>query len=156
MQVCRVSGNLPVAGCKNAASISRLGEMTYKSMVYTEYFARGTEPQRTWSVHATQALPYPEPYFTVSSFDTMGEALNMEPRPEPPSNRGRNHRPPRIPHQRCRHRKRRSLRRRLRKNHRRSGDQEIRSLFTLYVTSRRSRPPGLLASCSHPDVSLVP
>lgn len=84
MQVCRVSGNLPVAGCKNAASISRLGEMTYKSMVYTEYFARGTEPQRTWSVHATQALPYPEPYFTVSSFDTIGEALNMEPRPEPP------------------------------------------------------------------------
>ena len=47
VEVCRLSGHLPGAGCRNAASISPLGEITYKSMVYTDYFVRGTEPYST-------------------------------------------------------------------------------------------------------------
>ena len=44
VEVCRLSGALPGEGCRNAASISPTGEITYKSMVYTDYFVRGTEP----------------------------------------------------------------------------------------------------------------
>jgi penicillin-binding protein 1A len=79
--VCRVSGSLPVAGCRNVAVMGRTGEITYKSMVYAEYFARGTEPKHTCAIHAVPALPYPEPYFTVSGFESVGEALSMEPAP---------------------------------------------------------------------------
>ena len=41
VEVCRLSGKLPGEGCRNAASISPTGEITYKSMVYTDYFVRG-------------------------------------------------------------------------------------------------------------------
>lgn len=69
VQVCRVSGALPVEGCRNAASVGRTGEITYKSMVYTDYFVRGTEPRHTCAAHAVQYVPYPEPYFAESAFD---------------------------------------------------------------------------------------
>lgn len=61
VQVCRLSGLLPGAGCPHAASISATGEITYKSMLYTDYFVRGREPMRTCTAHAAEYLPYPEP-----------------------------------------------------------------------------------------------
>jgi 1A family penicillin-binding protein len=81
VEVCRLSGHLPGAGCRNAASISPTGEITYKSMVYTDYFVRGTEPYSTCAVHAAEYLPYPEPYFAVSAFDNLGEAFGAAPEP---------------------------------------------------------------------------
>jgi hypothetical protein len=42
--VCRSSGRLPTEGCNRAVVIDDHGEVTNRSMVYTEYFARGTEP----------------------------------------------------------------------------------------------------------------
>ena len=81
VEVCRLSGHLPGAGCRNAASISPTGEITYKSMVYTDYFVRGTEPYGTCAVHAVEYLPYPEPYFAVSAFDNLGEAFGAIPEP---------------------------------------------------------------------------
>lgn len=74
VEVCRVSGNLPGAGCRNAASISATGEITYKNMVYTDYFVRGTEPHQTCAVHAAEYLPYPEPYFAVSPLDDFTDS----------------------------------------------------------------------------------
>jgi 1A family penicillin-binding protein len=71
VQVCRLSGALPAEGCRNAASMSKTGEITYKSMVYTDYFLIGTEPRHTCSVHAVEYLPYPEPYFATSAFDGL-------------------------------------------------------------------------------------
>jgi 1A family penicillin-binding protein len=71
MQVCRVSGLLPVEGCKHAASINAAGEVSSKNMVYTEYFARGSEPSRTCTVHSVSASPYPEPYFAVGNVDSL-------------------------------------------------------------------------------------
>jgi penicillin-binding protein 1A len=70
-EVCRLSGSLPAEGCRNAASVSPTGEISYKSMVYTDYFVRGTEPRHTCAVHAVQYVPYPEPYFAVSPFDDV-------------------------------------------------------------------------------------
>jgi 1A family penicillin-binding protein len=86
VQVCRLSGNLPGAGCKHAASISSTGEITYKSMIHTEYFARGSEPRQTCALHSAQSIPYPEPYFTTVSLDHLGEAPEAPPAsPAPPS-----------------------------------------------------------------------
>src|SRR5436853_7782115 len=52
VEVCRVSGLLPVPGCRNAASVTPNGDLAYTSMVYTEYFARGTEPTTTCKLHS--------------------------------------------------------------------------------------------------------
>jgi hypothetical protein len=71
VEVCRRSGDLPGPGCRNAASRSPNGEVTYKSTVYTDYFVRGREPQRTCAAHADEYLPYPEPYFAVGAFDGL-------------------------------------------------------------------------------------
>ena len=71
VEVCRVSGHLPGEGCRNAASVSATGEITYKSMVYTDYFVTGTEPRQTCTVHAAQYLPYQEPTFAEAAFDGL-------------------------------------------------------------------------------------
>jgi membrane peptidoglycan carboxypeptidase len=77
VQVCRLSGNLPLAGCRNAASVGPTGAIAYKSMVYTDYFVRGTEPTRTCAIHEAAYLPYPEPYFPASPLDDLGEAFGI-------------------------------------------------------------------------------
>ena len=73
VEVCRLSGALPGEGCRHAASISADGRrLRYKSMVYTEYFVRGTEPQQTCAIHAADYVPYPEPVFSATAFDGLG------------------------------------------------------------------------------------
>src|SRR5204862_7185960 len=57
-------------------SVNAAGEVSYKNMVYTEYFARGTEPTRTCTVHSAAAAPYPEPYFAVGDIDTLRDSLS--------------------------------------------------------------------------------
>jgi membrane peptidoglycan carboxypeptidase len=84
VQVCRISGLLPVEGCKNAPSQNASGEIRYKNMVYTEYFVRGSEPQLACTVHAAQALPYSEPYLNVGGIDAVGHMVE-EPPPAPAS-----------------------------------------------------------------------
>ncbi len=79
VEVCRLSGSLPGAGCRNAASISATGVITYKSMVYADYFVRGTDPQNTCAVHAAESVPYAEPTFAEASLDALGEALGTDP-----------------------------------------------------------------------------
>ena len=69
IEVCRLSGNLPVEGCRYATSILPTGELSQKSMVYTDYFVRGREPLATCLLHQVQYAPYPEPYFAVTAFD---------------------------------------------------------------------------------------
>jgi 1A family penicillin-binding protein len=78
VEVCRLSGSLPGDGCRNAASISPTGEITYKSMVYTDYFVRGTEPRHTCAAHV-EYLPYPEPVFSATAFDGLGGVLGSDP-----------------------------------------------------------------------------
>ena len=78
VQVCRLSGLLPAEACRNAASISPTGAITHKSMVYTEYFVRGTEPQQTCALHTAEYL-YAEPAFSVTAFDGLGGVLGVDP-----------------------------------------------------------------------------
>ena len=85
VEVCRVSGHLPGENCRNAASVSATGEISYKSMVYSDYFVRGTEPRQTCAMHAAQYLPYQEPTFAEAAFDGLApfgmEAALPEPVP---------------------------------------------------------------------------
>ena len=81
VEVCRLSGLLPAAGCSNAASINARGEVIYKSMVYTDYFVRGREPMGTCTLHAAEYLPYPEPVFAFSPLDYFGESAATVPEP---------------------------------------------------------------------------
>ncbi|HXW04737.1 MAG TPA: PBP1A family penicillin-binding protein [Vicinamibacterales bacterium] len=49
--VCRVSGRLPNEGCQSVAVVTSDGGVERRSMVYTEYFVRGTQPTDTCDVH---------------------------------------------------------------------------------------------------------
>jgi penicillin-binding protein 1A len=51
--VCRLSGKLPTEGCNHAVVLDDKGEVSSRSMVYTEYFARGTEPTAFCDLHPT-------------------------------------------------------------------------------------------------------
>jgi penicillin-binding protein 1A len=54
VSVCRLSGKLPTDACSSAVVLNRDGEPTNKSMVYTEYFVRGTEPIDYCPLHSSQ------------------------------------------------------------------------------------------------------
>jgi 1A family penicillin-binding protein len=94
VEVCRLSGHLPGENCRNAASVSATGEITYKSMVYMDYFVRGTEPRQTCAAHAAQYL-YQEPTFAEAAFDGLApfgmEVALPDPDPVPASG------PPPVP-----------------------------------------------------------
>jgi penicillin-binding protein 1A len=50
--VCRLSGKLAADGCRGAVVFDRDGQPTDRSMVYTEYFVRGTEPDDFCPLHS--------------------------------------------------------------------------------------------------------
>jgi membrane carboxypeptidase/penicillin-binding protein len=56
MNVCRVSGKLPSDGCQDVEVVSKDGQLERRSMIYTEYFAEGTEPTALCDVHPTHGL----------------------------------------------------------------------------------------------------
>ncbi|HTM25662.1 MAG TPA: PBP1A family penicillin-binding protein [Vicinamibacterales bacterium] len=49
--VCRMSGKLPNAGCGNVQTMTADGDMETRSMVYTDYFVRGTQPTTLCPLH---------------------------------------------------------------------------------------------------------
>jgi penicillin-binding protein 1A len=51
VNVCRVSGKLPNVGCDSVDTVDRDGYPVVRSMVYTEYFVRGSEPTTLCPVH---------------------------------------------------------------------------------------------------------
>jgi penicillin-binding protein 1A len=55
-RVCRISGLLATEGCEDVDVINNSGELERRSMVYTEYFARGTEPAAFCDQHPTRGL----------------------------------------------------------------------------------------------------
>jgi 1A family penicillin-binding protein len=54
--VCRLSGKLATIGCQDAEVVSDSGRPERRSMVYTEYFARGTAPQTYCDLHPTRGI----------------------------------------------------------------------------------------------------
>jgi penicillin-binding protein 1A len=49
--VCRESGKLAAEGCNHAVVLDDHGQVSGRSMVYTEYFTRGTEPTAFCELH---------------------------------------------------------------------------------------------------------
>jgi penicillin-binding protein 1A len=57
MQVCRLSGRRPAGGCDHVAVVDEDdGSTEVRSMIYTEYFVRGTEPKDTCPLHVGRSL----------------------------------------------------------------------------------------------------
>ena len=54
--VCRLSGQLATEGCQDVEVEARDGHLERRSMVYTEYFARGTEPTGYCDQHPTHGI----------------------------------------------------------------------------------------------------
>jgi 1A family penicillin-binding protein len=54
--VCRMSGLLPSDGCQDVEVANRDGSLERRSMIYTEYFARGTEPTTVCDLHPTRTI----------------------------------------------------------------------------------------------------
>lgn len=55
-EVCRLSGTLATDGCTHASVVDDTGRLTERSMVYTEYFASGTEPLASCDVHNSRGF----------------------------------------------------------------------------------------------------
>ena len=56
VDVCRMSGRRPAGGCERVDVVSKSGDMTTRSMIYSEYFVRGTEPYDTCPLHQDTGL----------------------------------------------------------------------------------------------------
>jgi len=54
--VCRISGLLATEGCNDVEVEARDGHLERRSMVYTEYFARGTQPTSYCDQHPTRGI----------------------------------------------------------------------------------------------------
>jgi penicillin-binding protein 1A len=111
--VCRVSGKLATDACRDVETISTDGFSERKSMVYTEYFARGTAPSTYCDIHgygdittrvaggfggggsyerpAAIRLPEPDvttPPIAAGTSGTLPHAENPDPEAPPAKKRG--------------------------------------------------------------------
>jgi 1A family penicillin-binding protein len=55
-RVCRLSGLLATEGCDDVEVVGNTGQLERKSMIYTEYFAKGTEPTAYCDQHPTRGI----------------------------------------------------------------------------------------------------
>jgi penicillin-binding protein 1A len=51
VEICRMSGRRPAAGCSHVEVVNKNGDTVEKSMILTEYFAKGTEPYDECPMH---------------------------------------------------------------------------------------------------------
>jgi hypothetical protein len=54
--VCRLSGKLPNDGCTQVEVVARDGMVETRSMVYTEYFVKGTQPSTICPLHSAPSF----------------------------------------------------------------------------------------------------
>jgi membrane carboxypeptidase/penicillin-binding protein len=54
--VCRVSGKLPNGGCDSVEVVNRDGVTETRSMIYTEYFVKGTQPTTMCPLHPSPSF----------------------------------------------------------------------------------------------------
>jgi penicillin-binding protein 1A len=54
--VCRVSGKLPNGGCESVEVVNRDGFTEKRSMIYTEYFVKGTQPTELCPLHPSPSF----------------------------------------------------------------------------------------------------
>ena len=74
VNVCRMSGKLPSDGCNEVEVVSNDGQIDRRSMIYTEYFARGTEPTTYCDLHPARGI-------SGRIADVLGISLGSAPAP---------------------------------------------------------------------------
>ena len=97
--VCRLSGKLATDDCRGSVVFDRDGHPTDRSMVYTEYFVRGTEPidycplhSRPFDVVATSGDATVRPTVAATSGDVPPAAIApVDHLREPPTSRPEMH-----------------------------------------------------------------
>ena len=67
VNVCRLSGKLPNDGCGNVEVVNDDGSIESRSMIYTDYFVRGTQPTTLCPLHPGRSV-----------FATMANALGIQ------------------------------------------------------------------------------
>jgi 1A family penicillin-binding protein len=73
VNVCRLSGKLPNAGCGDVQTVTADGNIETKSMIYTDYFVKGRQPTTICPLHpggviATAGItPSPQAQSTIGS-----------------------------------------------------------------------------------------
>ena len=75
--VCRVSGKLPGAGCSNVQVVTTDGWTETRSMLYTEFFRKGTQPTSICPIHSAS---FADTLVTSASSETP-RAVGDEPAP---------------------------------------------------------------------------
>jgi penicillin-binding protein 1A len=95
VNVCRLTGKLPVDGCRTAVRMADDGTLSIRSTVYTEYFVRGTEPVDFCPVHGSGGFGgliagvggdviSPPPAVPVATTGPASASRLPEPMPPPP------------------------------------------------------------------------
>ena len=56
VDVCRMSGKIPSGGCHSVEVLSRDGNAEIRSMIYTEFFKRGTAPEDSCPLHPSPSF----------------------------------------------------------------------------------------------------
>jgi penicillin-binding protein 1A len=80
--ICRISGKLASSTCQDGVEFNPdTGQLVTRSVVYTEYFARGTEPADYCPWH-THAAP-PPPTYAVATANTTPVPHHISSPPEP-------------------------------------------------------------------------
>jgi len=93
VNVCRLSGKLPNAGCANVTSSDEAGNLETRSQVYTDYFVKGTQPTTLCPLHsggilADAALSIPQSVPTTGvAPPPLPPGGTAEP-PQPPKKKG--------------------------------------------------------------------
>jgi penicillin-binding protein 1A len=89
VNVCRLSGKLPNYGCSNVLTADEYGNLETKSLVYTDYFVKGTQPTTTCPLHPggvtidAAALPAPIPVPTAGQMPVPPSASASASAPAP-------------------------------------------------------------------------
>src|SRR5687767_12660824 len=76
--ICRISGRLATDSCRDVETVDNQGNLTRRSMAYTENFVRGTAPGDYCPVHGFIAPPF-------RALATVGVGHDHGPAPPPPA-----------------------------------------------------------------------
>jgi penicillin-binding protein 1A len=71
--VCRISGKLASDGCTDVEVVNRDGHLEHRSMVYTEYFVRGSQPEAACDLHQSNGF-----------LGTLASVFTGQDKPAPP------------------------------------------------------------------------
>jgi membrane carboxypeptidase/penicillin-binding protein len=82
--VCRVSGKLPNAGCASVQTVDEYGDVQTKSMLYTDYFVKGTQPTTACPVHQTTTI-FADATMPPAPVPTGDRGALPAPQPQPTS-----------------------------------------------------------------------